>query len=86
VHEMSVALEICRLAEKHMGIERLPSVVAVGVAVGDDAGLEVANLEFCLDALLAEPPFTGARSCISREPGPDLRLDYLEVEDAGPDD
>jgi Zn finger protein HypA/HybF involved in hydrogenase expression len=66
-------------------VERLPSVVTVGVAVGDDSGLEVANLAFCLDALLAEPPFAGARSRIERGPGPDLRLDYLEIEDAGPD-
>jgi Zn finger protein HypA/HybF involved in hydrogenase expression len=85
VHELSVALEICRMAEKQVGADRLGTVVAVGIAVGDDAGIEAANLEFCLKALLSEPPFAGAEPRLERGPGTDLRLDYLEIEDAGSD-
>ncbi|HXV86574.1 MAG TPA: hydrogenase maturation nickel metallochaperone HypA [Gemmatimonadales bacterium] len=85
MHELSVALEICRMAQDRLGVARLPSVVAVGVRVGEEAGIEVANLRFCLDALLAEPPFAGARPHLEVRPGADLHLDYLEVEDAGPD-
>jgi Zn finger protein HypA/HybF involved in hydrogenase expression len=86
MHEMSVALEVCRLAEERLG-ESADRLVAVGVTVGDDSGLEPSNLEFCLEALLAAPPFRGARPHILREPGDALHLSYLEVvDDARPDD
>ena len=45
------------------------------------------NLAFCLEAVLAEPPFRGAEPRILREPGEALHLSYLEVTDDGsPDD
>ena len=80
MHEMSVALEVCRLAQSHLGpdVERL---VALGVTVGDEAGIEPGNLSFCLEALLAEPPFRGAQPRIQRAPGDVLHLNYLEVAD-----
>lgn len=86
MHELSVALEVCRMTQERLGSEGVRSVRAVGIEVGDDAGVEVGNLEFCLEALLAEPPFTGARPIILRQPGETLRLAYLEVDDGRPDD
>ena len=80
MHEMSVALEVCRMAEERLGFEA-ESLVALGVTVGDNAGIEPQNLQFCLEALLAEPPFRGATPRILREPGDALHLSYLEVVD-----
>lgn len=86
MHEMSVALEVCRLAEERLGPEALGDVVAVGVEVGDDAGVEPESLAFCLEAVLTAPPFRGARPVITRLPGDVLRLSYLEVDDGRPND
>jgi Zn finger protein HypA/HybF involved in hydrogenase expression len=86
MHEMSIALEVCRLAETRLG-NGANRLVALGVAVGDDAGVEPENLAFCLEALLAEPPFRGAQPKILRQPGDALQLSYLEVvDDDRPDD
>jgi Zn finger protein HypA/HybF involved in hydrogenase expression len=85
MHEMSVALEVCRMAQTRLGPE-VQKLVALGVTVGDDAGIEPENLAFCLEALLAEPPFRGAEPRIRREPGDALHLSYLEVTDGSPDD
>jgi Zn finger protein HypA/HybF involved in hydrogenase expression len=84
VHEMSIALEICRMAEERLGPEALADVVSVGIDVGDDAGIEADNLEFCLQALLATPPFAGATPMLTRCAGDVLRLTYLEVDDERP--
>lgn len=81
MHEMSIALEVCRMAEERLEDSRPESLVAVGVEVGDDAGVEPENLSFCLEALLASPPFQGAKPVILRQPGDVLRLAYLEVDD-----
>ena len=86
MHEMSVALEVCRLAEERLGREALSGVVAVGVEVGDDAGIEPESLAFCLEAVLATPPFHGAKPVITRLPGDVLRLSYREVDDGRPKD
>lgn len=80
MHELSVAVEICRMAEERLGIDA-PRLAAVGVAVGEASGLESENLSFCLDALLAQPPFGRARAVIVRTNDDALRLDYLEVDD-----
>ncbi|HEY7195208.1 MAG TPA: hydrogenase/urease maturation nickel metallochaperone HypA [Gemmatimonadales bacterium] len=80
MHEMSVALEVCRMAEERLGSDA-SRLVALGVTVGDDAGIEPENLAFCLEALLEEPPFEGAEPRILREPGDGLHLSYLEVID-----
>ena len=82
MHEMSVALEVCRVAERHVGVEGAPLLSRVTLLVGDDAGLEPANLEFCLDTLLKQPPFAGAAVEIKRAPGDVLRVESLEVDDA----
>lgn len=78
---MSLALEICRLAEEEVGAGSLGRVREVGVEVGDEAGVVVENLEFCLEALLDRPPFGRARPVIERKAGRVLRLSWLEVED-----
>jgi Zn finger protein HypA/HybF involved in hydrogenase expression len=80
MHEMSIALEVCRLAETRLG-PAADRLVVLGVTVGNDAGVEPENLAFCLEALLAEPPFQGAQPRILREPGDALLLSYLEVTD-----
>ncbi|HET7040954.1 MAG TPA: hypothetical protein VFI13_03000, partial [Gemmatimonadales bacterium] len=77
---------VCRLAEEVRERERGVVVRAIGVEVGDEAGIEVANFRFCLDALLAEPPLTGARAEILPARGDVLRLTYVEVDDGRPDD
>lgn len=85
MHELSIALEICRIAEERVGAGAAARIVALGVDVGDDAGVEPANLAFCLEALLREPPFAGATPVLNRARGDVLSLSYLEVDD-GQDD
>jgi Zn finger protein HypA/HybF involved in hydrogenase expression len=86
MHELSIALEVCRMAEERLEPEELALLVSVGLEIGEEAGLDPANLQFCLEALLAAPPFTGARPVITQLPGDVLRLAYLEVDDGRPDD
>ncbi|MBX6363044.1 MAG: hydrogenase maturation nickel metallochaperone HypA [Gemmatimonadetes bacterium] len=81
MHELSVALEICRIVEAHVPADRLGDVVEVAVEVGADAGIEPASLEFCLEALLSLPPFGRARSVLTRLPGDVLRVAHLELEE-----
>ena len=81
MHELSVALEVCRMAEAQVGRAAVPQVVTVALEVGDDAGVEVGNLQFCLEALLTEPPFSNAQPVIHACRGDVLRLAYLEVDD-----
>ena len=85
MHEMSIALEIARIAEDRLGLAA-PQLIAVAVEVGDESGVEPANLEFCLEAVLATPPFSGAKGTIVRVRGDALQLAYLEVDDGNPDD
>lgn len=85
MHELGVALEVCRMTEERTGTGGAAAVRAVGLEVGDDAGVEIANLQFCLETLLAEPPFSGARPVILRRSGDVLRLAFLEVDDGRPD-
>ena len=86
MHEMSVALEVCRMTEEQVGRDALDRVVTVGLEVGDRAGLVVESLQFCLDALLEQPPFGGARSVVERREGDVLRLAWLEIDDGEADD
>lgn len=86
MHEMSIAMEVCRIAEERLGSAGAAGLIAVGVEVGAEAGVEPESLTFCLEALLADPPFAGAKPRIIRQSGDVLRVSYLEVADAGPDD
>jgi Zn finger protein HypA/HybF involved in hydrogenase expression len=85
MHELSVAMEVCRMAEERLDPEALPRLVTVGLEVGDQAGLEIANLDFCLTALLGAPPFSGAVPVITRLQGDALRVTYFEVDDGDPE-
>ncbi|HEX6644572.1 MAG TPA: hydrogenase/urease maturation nickel metallochaperone HypA [Gemmatimonadales bacterium] len=86
MHELSLALEVCRIAEAQLDGADARRLRRVGLEVGEDANIEVANFEFCLEALLGAPPFGAARPAITRCPGADLRLAFMEVDDDGPDD
>lgn len=86
MHELSLAIEICRIAEARIGPPACAAVTEVGVLVGRDANVDPDSLAFCLEALLREPPFGHGRPVLNLVPGDDLRLDYLEVDDADPDD
>ena len=86
MHEMSLAMEICRIAEQAVGPERARHVREVAVEVGQDANVEPESLAFCLEVLLAQPPFGRARPALTHPPGDVLRVTHLEVEDGGPDD
>lgn len=86
MHEMSVALEVCRVVERQLGGDGLADVVEVGLDVGEDAGVEIGNLGFCLDVLLSSPPFRRGRSAIRRLPGDVLDVTYLEIDDDDPND
>jgi Zn finger protein HypA/HybF involved in hydrogenase expression len=85
MHEMSIALEIARIAEDRLGAAAA-QLVSVAVDVGDESGIEPANLEFCLEAVLATPPFRGAKGTVTRTRGDALQLAYLEVDDGNPND
>jgi Zn finger protein HypA/HybF involved in hydrogenase expression len=85
VHELSLAMEVGRLVEQQL--QANPGrLLRVGVVVGDDSGVEPDNFAFCLEAVLAHPPFGGAEAVLARVAGDALRLDFLEVDDGGPDD
>lgn len=74
-------MEVGRLAAEQVDREALPRVSAVGVEVGDRAGVVVDALEFCLEAVLTEPPFDGARPVVERCRGDVLRLAWIDVEE-----
>lgn len=84
MHELSIALEVCAIAERTLGPERAPWLTTVAIEVGDEAGIVAENLTFCLDTLLSEPPFRGARVQVTAVPGDTLRVSYLEVDDERP--
>jgi Zn finger protein HypA/HybF involved in hydrogenase expression len=81
MHEMSMALDVGRIAEERVGAEAAGRIVTVGLEVGTEAGVELASLEFCLEVVLSQPPFRAAKAVIQRRPGDDLSVAYLEVED-----
>jgi Zn finger protein HypA/HybF involved in hydrogenase expression len=84
VHELGLAQEVCRIAEVHVGADKLPDLVAIGLDVGDGSNVEVSAFEFCLEVVLSQPPFGRATPRITRVPGDDLRVTYLEVDDDDP--
>jgi Zn finger protein HypA/HybF involved in hydrogenase expression len=86
VHEFSLATGVCRIVERAVGAGRLDTVTEVGLEIGDAFCVELASLEFCLETLLASPPFQCARPAIRRIPGDDLRVAYVEVIDDDPAD
>ena len=83
MHEMSVALEVLSIVERHVGKESHADVSKVGLEVGDESGVVPDSLEFCLGILLAAAPFDNATAHVDRVAGDALRVSYLEVEDGG---
>lgn len=81
MHEMSVAMEICAIAERAIAGRSPSCVTEVVVDVGDLAGIEMQNLEFCLDTLLRTPPFGRARAVIRCEQGDVLRVASVEIDE-----
>jgi Zn finger protein HypA/HybF involved in hydrogenase expression len=77
---------LCGIAERQVGRDKLATIRTVGLDVGDEAGVEVDNLEFCLEVLLSEEPFRNAKPKIQRVDGNVLRVTYLEVDDDSPND
>lgn len=73
-----------------MAEERLGSGASrlrrVGLVVGEQAGFEPANLSFCLDVLLGQPPFGMATALVTSCSGDALRVDYYEVDDGDSND
>jgi Zn finger protein HypA/HybF involved in hydrogenase expression len=82
---MSLAMEIARIAEEKLG-DAAPQLVTIAVELGDESGVEPANLEFCLEAVFATPPFCGAKPAILRCAGDVLQVAYLEIDDGCPVD
>jgi Zn finger protein HypA/HybF involved in hydrogenase expression len=83
MHEMSIAMEVCRIAEEQVGLAAMPRVREIGLVVGHRSGVEPDSLRFCLDALLDQPPFRGARTALEMTTGDDLRVAYLDLDDDG---
>ncbi|HYD51719.1 MAG TPA: hydrogenase/urease maturation nickel metallochaperone HypA [Gemmatimonadaceae bacterium] len=81
MHELSLAMEICRIVERTVGVDQLSRVTSLGVAVGDQANVEVTSLRFCLESLVARPPFGRARVEVVRSGDDALRLEYLEIDE-----
>jgi Zn finger protein HypA/HybF involved in hydrogenase expression len=84
MHEMSIALEICRIAEERVGHDRLANVRTVGLEVGKEAGVDPESLRFCLEVLLSQPPFRQATPDILLRPSDTLKVTYLIVDDGEP--
>lgn len=80
MHELSIAMEVCRMAEFALGGDT-HRLRRVALTVGDDAGVEPDNLAFCLDVLLTQPPFGTATAQLERCAGDVLRVDHYEVDD-----
>ena len=85
MHELSLALEVCRMAGEVAEREAAAAVREIGVEVGKDAGIELDNFRFCLETLCTEPPLTGARAVLLPALGDTLRLAYVEVDDGRSD-
>ena len=81
MHELSLAIDVCRIAEENVEPALVSSIVEVGLEVGRSAGVEIGSLEFCLEALLSSPPFGRAAPNIEWAEGDVLRVTYVEVED-----
>jgi Zn finger protein HypA/HybF involved in hydrogenase expression len=84
MHEMSIAMEVARIAEEKLG-DAASQLVSIAVEVGDEAGIEPGSLEFCLEAVFSTPPFVRAKPEILRRGGDVLRVAYLEIDDGSPE-
>ncbi len=81
MHEMSIALDICRIAQEQVQPEQVPQIITVAVELGDQSGVEPESLSFWLETLLKEPPFRAAVPLLEQVSGDVLRVSYIEVDD-----
>lgn len=81
---MSIALDICRIAQEQVEPELVPQIVTVAVEIGDQSGFEPESLSFWLETLLKEPPFVDAQPLLQQVSGDVLRVSYIEVDDGIP--
>jgi hydrogenase nickel incorporation protein HypA/HybF len=68
MHEMSLALEVRSICEQELAQLPETRITALGVEVGAFSGVEVDNLQFCLEVVMAER-FNGVACEVIREPG-----------------
>lgn len=85
MHELSLALEVCRQVEAVMEREGAVAMRRLAIEIGADAGVEVENFRFCLETLLGAPPFGGGSADLIPVGGADLRLAWVEVDDGHSD-
>ncbi len=78
---MSIALDICRIAQEQVQPEQVPQIITVAVEIGDQSGIEPESLSFWLETLLKEPPFLSAKPLLEQVSGDVLRVSYIEVDD-----
>lgn len=80
MHELSLAMEIGRLAEERLGAD-VARCVAVGVEVGTESGVEPSALEFCLEAVFSHPPWKGTKAVLTRPHGDIFQVTWFEIEE-----
>lgn len=68
MHELGLAHEILALVRQHVPAAEASRVRTVHVRVGDLAGVVVASLDFCYEALVADTPWAGGRLVVERVP------------------
>lgn len=68
MHEMSIAQGILGIVNKTAEREKAKKVSAIGLLIGDMAGVEVESLNFCFGALVMGTIAEGAELQIKRVP------------------
>jgi hydrogenase nickel incorporation protein HypA/HybF len=88
VHEAAIALALIELCEAHLRARAGAKLTAVGVRIGELAGVDPDALTFSFNCLVADTPLAGAVLQIAwlpRDGAPEdaqaLDLHYLEVDD-----
>ena len=68
MHELGLAHEILSLVRQHVPADRAAAVRGVHVRVGELAGVVVASLDFCFEALVADTPWHRAHLVVEHVP------------------
>ncbi len=66
MHEMSIAMSVIEIAEKHAIENNVKKILSVTVDIGDLAGVMADSLLFCYDACATGELVTGSRLHINR--------------------
>ncbi len=86
MHELSLAIEVCRIAESRLEPGDVPRLRAVGVDLGATPTSKSRTSASASRRCSSAPPFEGRGPSWNCCPGDDLRVAYLEVDDGRPDD